>query len=243
MESFSHIFSPIKIGAVNISNRIALLGHNHRFRARNAVPNDREISYMEERAKGGIGLLIAGPAQVASPTTEPCYNAAQDEGAIPAWARLVEAVHRHGAKVIVQLTNNGKLTPVRDMNGAALGPSPLSPLGLTPGSEEITHAMDKDEIKQIIQAYATAALNMKKAGFDGVQIRSIRGMLIASFLSPAMNKRTDEYGGSTKNRVRIVVEIAESMPDDLEGSGDGIVVGPAREQVLVLAEKRRGQQK
>ncbi|MFH0843857.1 MAG: FAD-dependent oxidoreductase, partial [Pseudomonadota bacterium] len=196
---------------VTIPNRIALLGHNHRFRARNAVPNDREIRYLEERAKEGVGLIIAGPAQVASPTTVPCYNAAQDEAAIPAWAKLADVIHGHGAKVIVQLTNNGKLTTVRDMTGAALGPSPLSPLGLTPGGEEVTHEMDKEEIGQMVRAYATAALNMKKAGFDGVQIRSIRGMLIASFLSAAMNKRTDEYGGSTENRLRIVLEIAEEI--------------------------------
>ncbi|MFH0843858.1 MAG: hypothetical protein V1930_00140, partial [Pseudomonadota bacterium] len=62
MENFTHIFSPIKIGTVTIPNRIALLGHNHRFRARNAVPNDREIRYLEERAKEGVGLIIAGPA-------------------------------------------------------------------------------------------------------------------------------------------------------------------------------------
>jgi 2,4-dienoyl-CoA reductase-like NADH-dependent reductase (Old Yellow Enzyme family) len=211
MGSFTHIFSPIKIGTVTIPNRIALLGHNHRFRPRNAAPNEREIRYLEERAKGEVGLIIAGPAQVASSTTEPCYNAAQDEETIPAWKKLVDVVHGHGTKVIVQLTNNGKLTPVRDMNGAAVGPSPLSPLGLTPGSEEVTHEMDRDEIKQMIHAYVTAALNMKKAGFDGVQIRSIRGMLIASFLSPAMNKRTDEYGGSTENRLRIVLEMAREI--------------------------------
>lgn len=208
---FPLLFSPLAIKNVVIPNRIGWMAHNPRYRARNAAPVERELVYLEERVKNGVGLVLWTPCEVAPPFTVPQYEAIQDEKTVPQWAKIPELCHRYSAKVFMQLTNNGKLGATRDLVGASVGPSPLRPIGMLPGEEEITHELDKDEIKQIEKAYATGALNLKRAGYDGVELRSVRGMLLSSFMSPAFNQRSDEYGGNTENRLRLHLEIAEQI--------------------------------
>jgi len=209
MADFSHIFSPIRLGNLSISNRVYFGAHHSRIQPVLGAPNDAQIAYFEERARNGVGLIIASITHPAPMTTVPTYVAAVDDEAIHLWAKQAEAIHRHGTKVIAQLAHYGKLGSPHGAGGATFGPSAVEVAGLLPRACEVCHEMDKDEIEEMEEAWVHAALNMKRAGYDGIQIGAVRGMLVASFISTAMNKRTDEYGGSIKNRLRFPIEIIE----------------------------------
>jgi 2,4-dienoyl-CoA reductase (NADPH2) len=222
MGEFSHIFSPIRLGNLSISNRVYFGAHHSRIQPVLGSPNDAQIAYFEERARNGVGLIIASITHPAPMTTVPTYVPAVDDEAIPLWAKQAETIHRHGTKVIAQLAHYGKLGSPHGPGGATLGPSATEVPGLLPRACEVCHEMDRDEIAEMEEAWVHAAINMKKARYDGIQISAVRGMLMASFLSPAMNKRTDAYGGSLENRLRFSIEILEKTraavgPDFLIG--------------------------
>ncbi|MFH1480632.1 MAG: FAD-dependent oxidoreductase [Pseudomonadota bacterium] len=222
MDEFSHIFDPIKIGNVVIPNRVYFTAHHSRIQPVLGAPNDDQIAYFEERAKNGVGLIIASITHPAPMTTVPTYVSAVDDKAIPLWAKQAEAIHRHGTKVIAQMAHYGKLGSPHGAGGATLGPSATEVPGLLPRACEVCHEMDKDEIAEMVEVWVHAAINMKKADYDGIQISAVRGMLVASFISAAMNKRKDEYGGSLENRLRFPIEIIEKTraavgPDFLMG--------------------------
>jgi 2,4-dienoyl-CoA reductase-like NADH-dependent reductase (Old Yellow Enzyme family)/thioredoxin reductase len=126
-----------------------------------------------------------------------------------------ETVHQYGTKIFGQLGHPGSYITGRGGGGGATwGPSPTWRRNLfAPGWQEIAHEMDVDEIKRFVEDYGNAAKRFKEAGYDGVEIMSMAGMLQAQFLSPAMNIRTDEYGGSMDNRMRFLLETIDSIRD------------------------------
>jgi mycofactocin system FadH/OYE family oxidoreductase 2 len=214
MERYQYLFTPLKIGPMTVPNRIMMNAHAHRFHSSTSVPNERAMRYYVTRAKGGVGLIIMPYGGVAPYTTVPRLVATQDDNAIPAFAAMAKAIHEYDVRVVLQLHHTGKYASPRAYGGAALAPSPIMG-GILPasflGAHEMPHQMDSDEIKGIVQAYGSAAYRMREAGYDGVEISAVISFLLGSFMSPATNKRTDEYGGSLENRLRLPLEVIDAV--------------------------------
>ena len=224
-QEFKQLFSPSRIGKVELRNRIVLSSHNPAYWRINEGPNERGLDYYIARVKGGVGLVILPQNVVGPPTSADAAWALQNDAAIPAYKMLSEAIHAYGAKVFGQLMHPGVRGNVSLFGGAGLGPSSTPyPGGLAPPEHEAPHEMEIEDIGKRVDDYAAAALRLKETGYDGVEISSTVGAggLLVGFLSPYYNKRTDEYGGSLENRMRIHFEILDAIR---EAVGSDFVVG------------------
>lgn len=208
------LFMPMNIGNCTIPNRLVVPAMEGNYNNNDGTITDRFIKYLEEKAKGGFGLIITEDYSV----TE--YGRAQltvagfyDDAQIKKNKELTEAIHKHGAKIFCQLYHSGKQTwfnePVVPMAPSAIK-DPLCQI--------LPREMMIEEIHEVVKCFGEAARRVKEAGFDGIEIHAGHGYLIAEFLSPFINKRTDEYGGCFENRVRFFDElyaaIRENVGDD-----------------------------
>jgi len=223
-ESFKYLFSPLQIGPAEIPNRIFMSNAAHRFYQGNQGPNERVRYYYEARAKGGLGLIITGPHYTSPYTTDGPPTAYQDDSVIPILKKQADTIHQYGTKVFAQLGNVGNYITGRGVGGGATwSPSPNWRRNLTaPGWQETAHEMDKEEIQRFVKDYGGAAKRVKEAGYDGIEIMAMVGLLQAQFLSSAMNIRSDEYGGGLENRMRFLVDTIDSIR---EAVGPEFVVG------------------
>lgn len=165
--------------------------------------------FLEERARGGAGLIIVENTSVDFFRAVHSFNRLRidDDLAIPGLAALAQTIQRHGARAVVQLNHCGRMAK---SNVAGLQPVAPSPLpypcgGLVKG--ELPRALTVAEIKEIVLLFGQAAARAQRAGFDGIEIHAAHAYLIAEFLSPFSNKRADDYGGSLANRVRLLREV------------------------------------
>lgn len=216
MIQYSNLFTPIKIGKLEIKNRFALapMGPLGLADAEGGF-NQRGIDYYTERAKGGTGLIITGVTFVDNEIEEhgmpncPCstHNPVQF---IRTGREMTERIHAYNAKVFLQMSGGfGRVTiPTNLGEFPPVAPSPIQHRWLDKTCREIT----KEEIRTIVQKFGEGAMNAKRAGFDGVQIHAVHeGYLIDQFAISLFNQRTDEYGGSLANRLRFAREIVEEI--------------------------------
>ena len=211
MEKYAPLWEPLQVGAVTLKNRVVVTAHALQY-AEDNVMTQQSVDYYEERARGGAGLILT-EAQAVHPTSRGLAlrtTQGWPTEVIPVYERLAEAVHRHGAKVFVDLSHFG----VEDFNTMHLDNwrALWSPSGL-PSTiyNEIGKAMTHDDIAELVAGFAKTARNAQVAGIDGAEVHAAHGYLLCSFLSPLTNLRTDEYGGSTENRCRIVLECARAV--------------------------------
>ncbi|MCC6222779.1 MAG: FAD-dependent oxidoreductase [Thermoleophilia bacterium] len=197
----------------------------------NGLFTDQAVAYYEERARGGVGLIIIGgthvhPSSIMAPLLMPQLF---DDRQIEPLSRIAEAVHAHGCKLAIQLWHAGvrgfptfKQESTYDLDATwyTLSPSQV-PLGEFPGAST-PKEMDEEEIEEILAAYGSAARRAIAAGLDGVELHLSHGYLPWQFLSPLYNKRTDRWGGSYENRLRFPLEALRRLR---EGVGDGPFVG------------------
>ena len=195
-----------KIGNVVTRNRLMMPAMCSYTAIKGAV-TDATVNHYARRAEGGIGVIVTEMVNP-SPGCQ-CFAGNLDisnDEFVPGMSRLATAVHAQGAKVFMQLTHGGVF--IRNAEKLPQTPSGIGTFSLA-GAE--VHAMTKDEIHQVVEDYGQAALRAKIAGFDGVELHAGHGYLLVEFLSGYYNHRTDEYGGSVKNRARLSVEIVEAI--------------------------------
>jgi 2,4-dienoyl-CoA reductase-like NADH-dependent reductase (Old Yellow Enzyme family) len=165
---------------------------------------DELIHLYEELAKGGVGLIIAGHASVqANGRSSFRMTGLHTDDFIPGLKRLTESVHRHDAKIVLQINHGGRQTPAQFIAQTPVAPSSLE--ASDAGAE--TRGLTAREVEELIEAYGQAARRAREAGYDGVQIHGAHGYMVTQFLSPLTNKRDDRWGGSIENRMRFVVEV------------------------------------
>jgi 2,4-dienoyl-CoA reductase-like NADH-dependent reductase (Old Yellow Enzyme family)/thioredoxin reductase len=208
---FQYLFTPLKVGAMTVPNRILMLGHATGYFNLDALPTERAVDYLLARARGGAGLLITAPHHVLPLTSVAPPGPIHDDRAIKPLSRIADAIHEHGTKLVAQLCHMGGYNTSGAYGGVVMAPSPVTRRGLLPGLEEMPHEMDIDEIKVVVEAFGSMASRMRKAGFDGVEIQAMFGFLIPQFWSPLSNLRSDEYGGSLENRLRFALEVVDSV--------------------------------
>ncbi len=230
--SFEHILSPIKIGNLTIRNRILVTGHGTNFGV-GGLPSERHVSYLAERAKGGVGLVIMEATAVdRSPVSvggagANIYNV--DDTIIPWYRKIADAVHSHGGAIFTMLSHSGRNTTMGVDGQPPVAPSPI-PMDRT---RDLPHELEIWEVEEVVRAFASAAARCKAGGLDGVEPSVCHGNLITQFISPFSNKRRDRYGGSEENRMRFAYEVLEAMraavgPDYVLGmrlSADELVEG------------------
>jgi 2,4-dienoyl-CoA reductase-like NADH-dependent reductase (Old Yellow Enzyme family) len=198
----AELFENTSIGSMSLSNRFVRSATWEGLADIDGSVTSQLIDAMVELAKGGVGLIISSYAFV-SPEgqSSPRQLAVYDDRFLPGLRDMAHAVHLAGGKMALQLVHGG-CNSSSELNGLeAVGPSALS----------ACREASKEDISAFISAFALAAGRAKEAGFDAVQIHAAHGFLLSEFLSPAYNKRKDEYGVELKNRARLALEVARSV--------------------------------
>jgi 2,4-dienoyl-CoA reductase-like NADH-dependent reductase (Old Yellow Enzyme family)/thioredoxin reductase len=220
----NHLFEPLRVGPLELRNRIIFGAHFTMFTEPNPVWGEPGFSgrrygrYLAERAQGGVAAVIAGETAVAPNTAYKMPNNANgwDEACIPHYEALTSQVHEHGALAFCQLTHSGAMMLGNWSKQVAVGPS------MSPDYFEAPKEMDARDIKEAIEYHVLCAMNAVQGGFDGIEIQSAHGYLLHQFLSPKFNRRADQYGGSLENRMRFGVEVVSAVRDAV---GDKAAIG------------------
>ena len=201
MATFKHLFSPFKIGSLDIRNRVFMSPHGM---VGMGIGTDAQVGYFEARAKGGCGFMVIASCQVVpAPQVPPgWFIEAYNRDHIPAIRRIVDAAHRHDSKIVVQ----GVWMQADPATGQASGFAPHTVL-----SDSQPRSMTVAEIEALVEAHIVAACHAEEAGADGFEFPIGGGAGLQSFTSPLYNHRTDEYGGCLENRMRMVMQIIDAI--------------------------------
>ncbi len=202
------MFSPITINGMTIKNRFVVPPMVSNYANEDGTCSEQFISYHEEKAKGGWGLIIVedykiNPESGGFKKLPGLWN----DGQIESHRQLVDRVHQHGAKIAAQIYHAGRETSVHITGVQPVAPSPIP----DPVVKEMPRELTVPEIKELIDQFGDAALRAKKAGFDAVEIHGAHGYLVNQFMSPFSNKRTDQYGGTILGRARFALEVVQNM--------------------------------
>jgi 2,4-dienoyl-CoA reductase-like NADH-dependent reductase (Old Yellow Enzyme family)/thioredoxin reductase len=210
LKMLKHLLSPIKIGTMELRNRIVMPPMSTGYGAWDATITERHFDYYEARAKGGVGLIVVEPTAVnAERKYAPSMPGLFDDGLIPGWSSLAKAVHAHGAKLTTQLLDAG-LESLSFLSGVQpVGASPVASRNMF---RQVPRELSIDEIPGVVDDFAEAARRAREAGLDAIEIHAAHGFaMVGSFLSPFFNKRTDVYGGSLEGRLKLLLEIVEGI--------------------------------
>ena len=202
-----HLLSPFAIGRVALRNRVVFQPHFTALGHLDGMPSDDLVAYHEERARGGVGLIILESMAV-HPTGKMSrrFINAWDPVVVPGLAKIADAVHHHGAKLFGQLTHGGHTSLERPPH-ILWAPTQMP----EPSSHFSTKAMDEEDITAVVAGFAQSARNLVDAGLDGIEIKIAHDGLLRAYASPYFNRRKDDYGGSFENRMRLSYEVIEAI--------------------------------
>jgi len=214
VSGLKHLFAPGRIGALETKNRIVFAPMLDRLANEDGSISNASVSYYNERARGGAGILIVGAVYFTHETHyRPNQNGLYDDSLVDSHRRLTQVAHESGAHISCQLIHAG-IRLAQKAFGAGRAARPVGPSAVSfVTTGVIPHALTGEEIKEITEAYAVAALRARRAGYDLVDIHAGHGYLLHSFLSPFCNKREDSYGGSVENRALFVCEVVRRIKD------------------------------
>lgn len=246
MNTFSALFQPGRIGTLQLENRIIMPAMGRRLADAEGNVTETLLNFYLARARGGVGLIIPQCATVSQDSTLPFILSIHDDSRIPHWKRLVDAIHEAGAKVCIQLMHMGLI--FTELASIPEGLEIKVP-SMMPWLEAGNHyrVLSQDDIERYAEDFVEAARRVKETGADAIELHACHGCLISTFLSPATNHRTDNYGGSVENRTRLPRMIIERMrhkvgkefpilvrinaTDDVE---NGITLNEAVQQATIL---------
>jgi 2,4-dienoyl-CoA reductase-like NADH-dependent reductase (Old Yellow Enzyme family)/thioredoxin reductase len=207
------LFTPAKIGKLEMKNRIIMPAMGTGF-AEDGEVTERMIRYYEERAKGGVGLIIVEVITVERRGWAGSTRLRIDSDKfIPGLKKLANSIKKYGARAAIQLQHSGVQAKTKVTQMQSVGPSPLMNPLADPGPAP--KVLSIKEIHDLVSAFADAAVRAKKAGYEAIELHGTHSYLIDQFMSPHFNKRTDMYGGSPDNRARFACEIVESIKNRL----------------------------
>ncbi|AEG59760.1 NAD(P)/FAD-dependent oxidoreductase [Desulforamulus ruminis] len=206
--NFSSLFLPIKIGTMEVKNRLVVPAMGSGLGNPDGTVSQRLIDYWVARAKGGFGLLITEFVFVDPPgKAVPDQLGIWKDDFIPGFKKLAEEVHKHGAKIALQIHHAGRQTSQQLTGVQPVAPSPLP----CPVGKEVPRELTTEEVYQLIEKFGDAALRAKRAGYDAVEIHAGHGYLVTQFMSSYSNRRMDEFGGSLHGRMNFAVKIIENV--------------------------------
>ena len=205
---FERLFQPIRLGEIEVKNRLVMSPMLIGFATKDGFVTERLKAYYEERARGGIGLIIVEENCIDAPTgrggaVQLCIN---DDKYTPGLGELATIIKKHGAKAAIQLHHAGRLAATRYTGRQPVAPSAIPALG-----GDMPRELSIAEIEAIVEKFAEGAERAQRAGFDAIEIQAVCGYLLTQFLSPDSNKRQDAYGGRLRNRARILLDIVAAV--------------------------------
>ncbi|WP_246130251.1 NADH:flavin oxidoreductase [Nitrospirillum pindoramense] len=204
------LFQPFTFGRHVLANRLVMAPMT-RNKSPGGVPTDEVVAYYRRRVRGGVGLLITEGTTINHPAANgyPQVPAFHGEAALAGWKRVVEAVHAEGGRIIPQLWHVG----IARRPGVEPDPSVpgYGPSAIVTDGVEVVRAMTQADIHAVVAAFAQAAADAERIGFDGAELHGAHGYVIDDFLWEQTNQRTDAYGGSLENRTRFAVEIVRAV--------------------------------
>lgn len=203
----SPLFTPLRIGSVEVANRLMQTAHSKQYSDR--VESERETAYFVRRAQGGCGLFVAGNHFVHPSGSIRGFQDAFRPESVAANRRMTAAIRDAGGRVFVQLNHHGAQAQPDGPDGPrpVFAPSRV----LSPSTVHATRAMDLADIAALVEGWATSAALAREGGFDGVEVHMAHGYLLHQFLSPLYNARTDEYGGDLEGRSRFAREVLRAV--------------------------------
>ena len=207
----SILFEPIVIKGMELKNRFVRSATYDGLADHKGQVTDRQLKFFEDLAKGGVGLIITGIAHVHdSGQTSPIQNSVTTDRCIPGLKKLSAAAHDLGAKIAIQLFHAGRESArfLEAKNLEAVGPSFVHD---DPYFKRPYRSMTGEEISEVVSAFGDAAKRVREAGFDAVQVHGAHAYLLSQFLSPYLNRRNDQWGGTLENRLRLHREILKDI--------------------------------
>jgi len=226
------LFDPIRIGQIELANRIVMAPLTRNRAAPGQVPSPLAVEYYRQRASAG--LIISEATQVCPEgqgylDTPGIHDAAQVAG----WRRVTDAVHAAGGRIVVQLWHVGRISHVSLQPG---GQAPVSSTAKRADARTLTaegwlpvsapRALRTDEVATVVASYRHAARCAMDAGFDGVEVHGANGYLIEQFLRDSINDRNDAYGGPIENRARLLIEVLQAVAGEIGGGRTGLRLSP-----------------
>ena len=226
------LFNEVTIGNLSLSNRIVMAPMTRNRAAEGNIPQAMNAEYYRQRASAGLIITEASqvsPEGVGYPGTPGIYNQQQVDG----WKMATDAVHDEGGRIYLQLWFCGRISHPDLLPDNQI---PVAPSAIRPEGEAMTfegmkafvepHALTIAEIQVIVSQYKNAAQKAKQAGFDGVEVHAANGYLIDQFLRDGSNQRTDEYGGTVENRMRLLNEVIDIVSEVWNSKCIGVRLTP-----------------
>lgn len=211
------LFSPVRLGRLEIPNRIVMAPLTRNRAGDGNVPQPMNAAYYAQRASAGLIISEASPISVMGhgyPATPGIHSTQQVAG----WKQVTDAVHAGGGRIFLQLWHVGRISHPSLLPDGAL---PLAPSAIRPAGQAFTYAglqdfvtpraLEREELPALVEEYRLAAQNALQAGFDGVEIHAANGYLLDQFLRDGTNQRSDAYGGAIANRARLLLEVTATV--------------------------------
>ncbi len=226
------LFSPVTIGDIKLTNRMVMAPLTRNRADEHNAPHDINVTYYQQRATAGLIITEASqvsPEGVGYPGTPGIYSDEQVAG----WKKITDVVHAEGGHIFIQLWFCGRVShpDLLPDNQTPVAPTAIQPAGETVTFEGMKvfvtpRALEINEIPGIVAQYKHAAERAKQAGFDGIEVHAANGYLIDQFLRDGTNQRTDQYGGSVENRMRLLNEVLDAVTEVWPGNRIGVRLSP-----------------
>lgn len=227
------IFSPVRLGAIELANRVVMAPMTRDRAGPGDVPTAIMAEYYRQRASAG---LIVTEGVQPSPSGKGYFRTPgiHSEEQVAGWRAVADAVHGEGGRIVMQLMHCGRASvrANKDPSAETIAPSAVPCADLIPGPDgvpvapDMPRALETEEIAGVVAEYAAAARNARYAGIDGVELHCASGYLPMQFLSTNSNHRTDHYGGSAENRVRFAVEVLQALAAEIGPDRVGFRICP-----------------
>lgn len=205
----SYLLQPLQVGTLNLKNRLVMPPMATSKAEPDGKMSKAVLDYYAEKSEGGyISLIIIEHSFIRiEGKASPNQLSVSEDSMIEGLRSLADTIHKNGSKAVIQMNHAGSAASLE-----VTGKTPVAPSAIAhPWTGKVPNELTKDEIKGIVNSFAAAAHRVKEAGFDGVEIHSAHGYLLYQFFSPLSNHRTDEYGGTVDNRIRIHLEVIEAV--------------------------------
>jgi len=216
MTEFPNLFSSLRIGGMEIRNRICFAASSSELADLDGYATEEMAYYYAMRARGGVGLVVVEATYVSQDGLRLARNARiYDDRFTPGLAAVADAIHREGGKAALQINHGGREAVAEVSGSVPLGPSPIASSFTSGGTASPPREMTASEITRIVWSFRDAAKRAQDAGFDAVEVHAAHGYLLSQFLSPEANRRQDKYGRDQAGRARMLCEVVSEIKDAL----------------------------
>ncbi|KAL0575124.1 hypothetical protein V5O48_006850 [Marasmius crinis-equi] len=237
MASVAPLFQSLKVGSLTLKNRVVMSALTRSRSIQNATPNEVNVEYYRQRARGGTGLIVSEGVLITPQGTEwPYVPGISTDEHVQGWKKVTDAVHEEGGLIFCQLWHLGRVShpdaPEQKKAGVPVyAPSAISARGgkfrFLEGAPGYQKPTEIDDPRKLIEQFRQAAIKAKAAGFDGVELHGANGYLIHQFLDTTSNKRTDQWGGSVENRARFGLETLKVLNEVWGSDRVGVKLSPS----------------